>query len=401
MTTAKRLAAGMMIALSLTFAAAPALAAEPSLLAVAQVNLVKGALYYVQTVNNWFEDLAGLLRQRLQTATVAVSTPKGIGTACETQSQCKAGLACLNACPDGGSDCLVAVKRCAAPPNELRTIGQNGPCTNSDFCAEGTNCTRVCPSGIKCANERLCLPTASPAGACAQDADCRANCASRPLPTIGEAAFAPACENNICLCRVILVNSSLPRIVCPPALAAQTLICPNGTTPGCTQEGCATDPCPAPRLTCLKAPEFGGKCFDDDECAKAACPTGASPFCSEGACKCHSAKIETVSCQADADCAAITCEASQVKACVSGECACGIKTQVVTDSCSTAADCIGDCPSNYGLACVDGRCACQRTVEAAPKACTILVDCVAVSCPDGYDKACLNGVCACTRTTTQ
>ena len=412
MSSAKKFAAGLMIALSLTLAG-PALAAPPSLFAQAEANLAKGAHYYAEMVSGWFEELTSFFQHLLPVA----ASVKGAGAACETQDQCQSGLACLNACPTGGTDCEIASKRCAPRPKELRAIGQNGNCTFSDVCADSTACTRVCPSGLKCAADRLCLPLTSPAGSCAQDADCRATCADRPLPSVSNAAFAPACENHVCLCHVALIDPSLPRVACPSEIAAQPLICPNGTAPGCTQEGCTSGTCPAPRLTCLLAPEFGGKCFDSNECSKTACPTGTSSFCSEGACKCQSSKIETIECLSDTDCAGITCEPGQVKACVNGACACGIKTTTETGQCQTAADCPanahscvdvqtaadcqGDCPANYNLACVDSRCACQRTTEAAPVPCADVDECGAISCPQGFDKVCLNAVCSCTRTTIQ
>lgn len=394
MTPAKKFAAVCAIVAVLA-TATPTLAAGPSIFSQAGSNLTKGVQYYARTVSDWFGSLTAYFRRLLP----GNATAKKLGATCAGPEQCPGGLACLNACPENEPDCNVAGKRCAPYPKELRTVGRNGRCTLEDACVADTFCTKVCPPGITCKDERLCLLAESPGGTCKQDQECLDDCSDRPLPPIGAAAWAPTCQQGTCRCQPVEISLDLPRVACPAGLMT-ALICPEVATPGCTLGGCANGPCPSPRQTCLRAPEFGGQCLKDAECAVATCPAGTSPFCSDGTCKCRSVRAEIVRCGDNDDCASAVCEANQTPACINGVCACGIK--LLNDDngkCEARSDCQGTCPDGYDLACVTNRCACQRTVQKAVS-CVDLDDCGAVSCPADFNKTCLNGTCACARTST-
>ena len=390
MNDMKRFLAGLTIA-SLMLTAVPVLAAEspaPTGIAWFTTNLKKGWEYYLQTLRGWIGGVAHRSRTTEDT---------GSATSCEEQSDCPQGQACLNFCPSG--DCDVMPKRCGPGPSEIKILPAWSSCSPAAVCAKGSLCTRTCPKGAECATVMRCVPTASKSPSCGDAISCVSHCRSQGLPPIGFSAFKAYCAEGSCGCAVQEIDPDLKRETCTGTTGADAalLVCASGTSPGCTSEKGTT------RLTCLKAPEFGGQCLTDGQCGNVNCPSGTQPFCdTDSLCRCRGRLQQALKCAADADCSAIECPGGQAKVCSSGACACGSTTMIEQDVvCSTAADCPGSCASGFQHACVASKCACQRTVESGPVTCSTLADCGGVSCPAGYEKTCHNAICACARQVQQ
>ncbi len=271
-------------------------------------------------------------------------------------------------------------------------VEEGGACTETTLCADGTSCLRVCPLGAPCSATSRCIKTRDVGGTCTADTECKAACAALPFSEINPSAYVARCISGSCTCKPVEILPDARRVGCPTS-GQPVLSCPEGT-----QQGCATNDAGVAFDTCLKAPEFGGTCFEDIECAAAGCPEGAAPFCDEtGACKCRASEIKTIACASASECAAAGCGAGEIAACVSGACACAQAGQ--TASCKSTADCSTECPPGFSAACEQSRCACQRRIENVPVACKTVKECGSVSCPSTYEKTCLSDVCACTRTT--
>ncbi len=385
----RRFAFALAILLALS-AAAPALAAGPRPPLVSELgrDFLTGARYYEATVGGWMRGLLSILGF-FQKAGDALKDQS-----CSQTTRCAEGLTCLNFCD--GNGCVHFEKRCEPAPKTVLVLGAGSPCDTGNLCADGTACVRVCPAGLTCDVSTRCVPPAIPGDACAADTDCKAACAKLPYPPIGPAAYVARCASKRCACDPVSIIANAPRVACP-GTAVSALVCPTGTAPACTPStACASGACD-PVRTCLAAPEYGGSCANDAECAAASCPAGAQPFCGEDQkCKCRRAVTEKISCATAADCGSAGCAPDELMACVSGACACA--PAGATTSCKTVSDCSANCPENYEPACNDNRCVCQHTAENVPVACKSVADCGAVACPSGYDKGCLNAVCACSRT---
>jgi hypothetical protein len=340
-----------------------------------------GSRHTAKIVGEW---LAGIIR-----ALTGMKGKGGQDAVCEDQSGCAAGLSCLNVCDD--DDCAVYRKRCIKGPDIIRVIPEFGACGPDNVCASGTACTRTCPDGAFCRVSHRCLKPEVGEGACTGAEDCRSLCGRRGFPPVGPTALLASCRDGACRCRLLEADPEAPIAEC--SAGAEVALCPEGSRAACTTSGAST---------CLKAPEFGGQCLADAECAKVGCSEGAAPFCdpSDRRCRCRSSEFKAIACQSVVECSAVTCEAGQEVACVGGSCGC-TATLPPTSACETAADCSADCPTGYVPACVDKGCACQRRVENVPVACVSVQDCGVISCPEGYEKACVDAKCACTRTVPQ
>ena len=384
----KRLAAAILLASSLVLTmpvaqAAPApqsLGDGGTLVQQMEKDLIKGYHFYLITIGEWLQSIL----QAFANGRKAV----GLGDPCDDQSQCPAGLACLNACPSGKNDCDVLIKRCVRGPNQISVIGIYGACDATNVCAKGTSCQRVCPAGATCTITDMCLPEETVGPTCKSSDQCLPGCLAAGLPPVGGLALHASCEAGFCYCHVESITPSDPRVPCPDG--QPTYACPKGTVPACTTGG---------RPTCLLAPEYGGHCLADAECGNVSCPSGLNPFCdADTLCRCRGTKAETVSCTSNSQCAGITCAAGQKQVCQAGSCSCALTT--TPSSCMSDNECsAANCPSGYAAACVNSKCACQRTVEA-PVTCTDVSQCGAISCPTDFNKACVNNQCACTRTRT-
>lgn len=388
----RRAFAAVLLALSL--AAAPVQAAGPrDFIASIPRDFVTGARFYAETVGGWISRLLDLLGISERIAIV----PEG--GACDQGSRCTLGLVCVNACD--GADCEIYGKRCLKGPERVDVLGEYSLCDKDDLCAGDAFCTRTCPVGADCGGEtHRCMRPLEPKTACTSPDDCLTACAKIPFAPIGPSALVASCGQGGCRCSPVEIDPLAPRVACPDGTAAN-IVCPTGTHPACTPAACPSGICP-PYLTCLASPAYGGTCVADDECADAACPEAASPFCdpSEKACRCRSTAVTTIACATPADCsAASACGAGEVAACVDGACACA-PAGIVT-SCASASECSAECPAGYGPACVEGQCACQRVTENVPVACASVAECGGVSCPAGFDKACIDAKCACTRQVPQ
>lgn len=385
-------AAAILIAVSLV--AAPVQAKEPSgFIASIPHDFMTGARFYFETIGGWFTTLLDLLGLTEKLTIVDE------GEDCTQFTRCSLGLVCVNACD--GPECAVHAKRCLKGPESVNVLGEYSLCDKDNLCSGDTFCTRVCPLGADCGEAtHRCLRRNTPTTGCRSDADCSESCGKTPFPPIGPSAWRASCTLGSCTCSPVAIDPAASRVVCPTN-AVGVMVCPVGTREACTPAACASGDCP-PYRTCVNAPEYGGTCFDDAECAAAACAEGASSFCdpNERLCKCRSSETKTIACAAASDCAASSaCATNEINACIEGACACA-PAGVVT-SCSSASECSSNCPTGYGAACVEGQCACQRVTENVPVACQTLDQCGGVSCPAGFDKACVDAKCACKRQVPQ
>lgn len=227
----KRLALALLLASVLLLSAPIAYAAEPSLISRAETNLSKGYHYYIETVGGWFSALLHAFARVNETTAIAIIAPYG-------------------------------------------------PCDEQKICSKNTSCQPVCPVGETCQTDRLCLPNEPVGGSCKKDADCLAGCLARGVPPAAGLALRSVCAGSACGCRAEAINPDAPRIACPSG--KPNYACPNGTHPACTTGS---------RPTCLLAPEFGGRCIGDGECAKANCPADFAPFCDTDAlCRCRGSR---------------------------------------------------------------------------------------------------------------
>ncbi len=377
--------------LSCTLLANPALASgtRPPIYRDIGRNFRTGATFYLQTLDGWFMAILSRLGWKTGASTL------GEGTSCLTSTPCAPGLTCLNTCDD--QDCRSFTKRCAKGIDRLAVLGEFSPCSNKDLCADGTECTRVCPTGATCSGpSNVCLKPPVPAGSCTSDADCVAVCGQSPFPPIGPAALAARCVQGACTCTPFKIEPSAERVACPEG-SPGPIDCPVDTHAACARLACTDGNCPIAG-TCLTAPAYGGACLDDAECASAECPQGAEAFCAndDRRCKCRTQDIRAIPCQSAADCGDPSlCSKDEIRACVNGACACAPNAPAPS-ACRTVSDCSEDCPPGYAPGCDRNACVCQKT-RVAPVACRTSQDCGSVSCPDGYDKACNESVCACTR----
>lgn len=413
MLIARRLAA---IAIFLALLAPWLLAAPPAMaeeapsspersgISLVLENLGKGVSAVWKTVKGWFVSLGRLF---------GFARVSGLeeGRECLSTPECADGLLCLNRCPEGLAECDVFAKLCVPASDAFTTSDgrrtelviqpEYGACGPSGLCAEGTACTRTCPTGAVCATAYRCLAPAAVSGTCRADADCSDACAGRAFLPSGPSSLRAVCAAGACACRLEEADPALDAVPCPASELAKPVLCPPGTWPACTTGACAGDSCP-PRRTCLTAPEFGGQCLADADCSAAACAEGSESFCGgDRRCRCRRVVEEIISCEADAECAGLSCPDGSRSFCRDGLCACGLAAGAATEQnqCKTDAECGGtSCPAGYAAACVNGECACQRTLENVPVSCASVRDCEGVSCPAGFEKTCLDGACACLRT---
>ncbi len=374
-----------LLLVSTLMCASPALAAETSgsLLFRFERNFTTGARFVGETISGWMRAFLSLVGLEGRLTIVKENE------ACTQKSRCDAGLVCLNVCDR--NDCEAFEKRCVRGPTTVTVLGLGSICGPDNVCADGTSCARVCPQGGVCDAAYRCLKPSMPIGRCAADADCKAICSTLPPPAIGPSAQNVRCVSNTCVCNPIEITPNLPRVACP-ASGMPTLACPEGT-----QQACAGSISNTLYATCLTAPEYGGSCYDNDECAAAACPEGATPFCGDDKlCKCRRGLVQIISCNDPTDCSATGCKPTEIAACIAGACACAPAGNVT--ACRSVSDCSSDCPQGYAPACENEACVCQRRTENVPVACQTVAQCGSVSCPTGYEKTCLNAVCACART---
>lgn len=384
----KRAIFALMLAVSLAAAPALAAAARPPVYLDIGRNFSTGAEYYFRSVNSWFDALLSLIGLRHK------PTPGAVGS-CESSSDCAPGLVCLNSCDDAA--CERFAKRCVKSPIRVVILGEFSACGAENLCAEGTDCTRVCPAGLDCGTDTYrCMKPVAPVGSCASDAECVSVCGQLPFAPIGPSAYKVRCAQNACLCETAAVRPDAPRVKCPDPLPS-TMLCPLGTWPACTPGACPSGACPDV-LTCLTAPDYGGICLMDAGCVDANCASGTEPFCgTDSHCKCRAKQVQTVSCATTSDCGASLCGANELTACVNGACSCAPAPAAPgAAACASVADCSTDCPQDYSPACEKGSCVCQKKTTV-PFACQSVDDCTQVACPDGYDKGCQQDVCVCSR----
>lgn len=345
-----------------------------------------GARFYGQTISGW----AWMLLSRLGLSDRFAAVNEGQD--CTQFSRCAEGLVCLNTCKE--SSCARFEKHCVIGPKTVPVLGASSICGAENLCVDGTSCLRVCPVGASCSASHRCVATRTPEeSACDTDLDCSSACGKLPAPEIGPGGYVARCTAGTCACDPIEISPTAARTTCP-ANTNIVLACPESTFQACAKGESGT-----PFVTCLRAPEYGGICLQNEECERAACPEASVPFCDErGACKCRIAETSVVACQKASECAGTACGADEIAACVAGACACA--PAGVTSSCTTVSDCSTECPSGYAAACEDATCVCQRTQGNAPVACQTTAECSSVSCPADYQKTCLNNVCACARETT-
>lgn len=381
----RRLAFIFAISLAL-FSATPVFAAEGSKPFFSEIgrHFMTGARFYGNTISNLSWKLMVRLGFDRYFSTV------GEGGLCGQSTRCAEGLVCLNTCKE--ASCARFEKHCVIGPASVPVVGASSICGSGNLCVDGTECLRVCPAGAMCGASHRCVASRRPGLACSDDLDCKASCGALSAPEIGPGAYAARCDQGSCACDPVEITPSAERMDCGGVTA--TLACPVSTF-----QACAKGEKSLPYATCLSAPEYGGTCFTDDECARAACPEGAAPFCDESrACKCRGTEANVISCVSADECAAAGCGQNEIAACVSGACACA--PAGITSSCTTVADCSTDCPKGYAAACEKSACVCQRTQENVPVACQTVAECGSVSCPEDYQKTCLSNVCACARTTS-
>lgn len=343
-----------------------------------------GARFYGQAISSWTWML--LTRLGLSGRFTVVSA----GGDCTQFSRCAQGLVCLNTCKE--SSCVRFEKHCVVGPKIVPVLGASSICGAENLCVDGTDCARVCPIGASCSATHRCVATRHPESSCKLDLDCSTVCGNLPAPEIGPGGYIARCAEGACACDPIEIFPTATRVDCP-ANTNSTLACPEFTF-----QACAAGENGGAFVTCLHAPEYGGTCFQNEECAKADCPEASVPFCDESrACKCHVAETTVIACVSATECAGTACGANEIAACITGACACA--PAGVTSACTVASDCSTECPSGFSAACEASACVCQRTKENVPVACQTVEQCGSVSCPNDYQKTCLNSVCACTRTT--
>jgi hypothetical protein len=383
----RRLLFAFLFALTL-FSAAPVTAArdvsEPFYTEIGRHFMI-GARFYGQAISGWTWML--LTRLGLSSRFTVVNE----GENCTQFSRCAQGLVCLNTCKE--SSCPRFEKHCVVGPKSVPVLGASSICGAENLCVDGTECLRICPVGASCNASHRCVATRYPESNCKIDLDCSAVCGELPAPEIDPGGYVARCAEGACACDPVEILPTAARMNCPDA-STTTLACPESTF-----QACASGENGNAFVTCLRAPEYGGTCLQNEECAKAACPEASVPFCDENrVCKCHVAETKVIACVDALECAGTACGAKEIAACVDGACACA--PAGITSACATTSDCSTECPSGYSAACEASHCVCQRTLENIPVACQTVAECGSVSCPSDFEKACLNNVCACTRTTT-
>ncbi len=381
----RRLAFAFALSLALV-SATPAFAADGSKPFFSEIgrHFMTGARFYGNTISN----LSWQLMVRLGFDRLFSTVQEGGN--CEQNTRCAQGLVCLNTCKE--ASCARFEKHCVIGPTAVPVVGASSICGAENLCVDGTVCARVCPAGAACNTSHRCVTIRRPGLACSDDLDCKASCGALPAPEIGPGAYAARCDQGSCACDPVEITPSAERMACGNVTI--TLACPLSTL-----QACAKGENGLPYATCLAAPEYGGTCFDHAECAAAACPEDATPFCDESrACKCRATEMNVIACTSAAECGAAACASNEIAACIAGACACA--PAGVTSACTTVSDCSTECPKGYRAGCEKSECVCQRTQENVPVSCQTVAECGSVSCPADYQKSCLNSICACVRTTS-
>ena len=300
-----------------------------------------------------------------------IACGSGSGAAkCQTGSDCRAGLSCVN------SECL-APGEC---PSSATSCHVTTECSAMQEC-EGGCCAAIlgCSSSTDCAdpNRPHCDPVTSTCKACVDSSQCSGGTVCVATSGRCEAACNPANQGSDC-------SKALPR--CEPnggvtfcAVCASNGDCKNATQPTCSGGYCtgcssdqdcggATPSCDAPRHTCvpcLDASNANGK--------SAACADPAHPACQSETCVvCNPGSNDKTSSKNGA------C-ASRTPVCLKG-------ASAAVNSCSGCDPASNDAVSGHNPACAGSALVCDSSTDSCV-ACTATAQCKTGDyC--GSDKAC-------------